>query len=131
MRKRSWCVLFQISVNHLQIYEIKLQISAIKLRHGNGVGNTFSALTLLVGRQERHPACKKMGRWWRWALVSPDGVAPSQMVSVSASVNLPCSIQSRSSLLAPAHPSGPGKRAVKRLWCGAVIKLHIFNLFCK
>ena len=27
--------------------------------------------------------------WWRWALVSPDGVAPSQMVSVSASVNLP------------------------------------------
>jgi len=30
-----------------------------------------------------------MGGWWRWALVSPDGVAPSQMVDVSASVNLP------------------------------------------
>jgi len=29
------------------------------------------------------------GGWWRWALVSPDGVAPSRMVSVSASVNLP------------------------------------------
>jgi len=29
------------------------------------------------------------GGWWSWALVSPDGVAPSQMVSVSASVNLP------------------------------------------
>jgi len=29
------------------------------------------------------------GGWWRWALVSPDEVAPSQMVSVSASVNLP------------------------------------------
>jgi len=29
------------------------------------------------------------GGWWRWALVSPDGVAPSQMVVVSASVNLP------------------------------------------
>jgi len=28
-------------------------------------------------------------RWWRWALISPDGVAPSQMVGVSASVNLP------------------------------------------
>ena len=27
--------------------------------------------------------------WWRWALVSPDGVAPSRMVGVSASVNLP------------------------------------------
>jgi len=30
-----------------------------------------------------------MAGWWRWALVSPDGVAPSQMVSVSVSVNLP------------------------------------------
>jgi len=28
------------------------------------------------------------GGWWRWALLSPDGVAPSWMVSVSASVNL-------------------------------------------
>jgi len=27
-----------------------------------------------------------------------------------------CTIKSRSSLLAPAHPDGPGKRAVKRLW---------------
>jgi len=30
-----------------------------------------------------------MVRWWRWAPVSQDGVAPSRMVSVSASVNLP------------------------------------------
>ena len=30
-----------------------------------------------------------MGGWWRWALVSPDGVAPSWMVGVSASINLP------------------------------------------
>jgi len=35
-------------------------------------------LTLLVGRQEGH-----------LTLVSPDGVAPSRMVDVSASVNLP------------------------------------------
>jgi len=48
----------------------------------------FSALTLLVGQQEGHPACKKMGGQWRWALVSPDGVAPSRIVGVSASVNL-------------------------------------------
>jgi len=39
------------------------------------------------------------------------------------SVSLPLltllsTIKSRSSLLAPAHPDGPGKRAVKRLWCG-------------
>ena len=47
-----------------------------------------SALTLLVGQQEGHPACKN-GGWWRWALVSLDGVVPSQVVGVSASVNLP------------------------------------------
>jgi len=44
---------------------------------------------LLARRQEEHPACKNMEGWWRQALVSPDGVAPSRMVSVSASVNLP------------------------------------------
>jgi len=43
---------------------------------------------LLVGRQEGYPARKKYGGWRRWALVSPDGVAPSRMVSVFASVNL-------------------------------------------
>ena len=42
----------------------------------------------LDGRKGIRPV-KNMGGWWRWALVSPDGVAPSQMVSVSASVNLP------------------------------------------
>jgi len=70
----------------------------------------FSALALLVGRQEGHPACEKHGGWCRWALVNPNGVAPSRMVSVPASVNLPCTIKSRSSLLAPAHLGGPGKR---------------------
>jgi len=45
-------------------------------------------LTLLVGRQEGHPACKKI-----WGMVEvgtggPDGVAPRRMVSVSASVDL-------------------------------------------
>jgi len=33
---------------------------------------------------------------------------------------LPCAIKSRSSLLAPAHPGGPGKRAVKG--CGGVYR---------
>ena len=41
----------------------------------------FSALTLLVGRLEGHRAVK-YGGWWRWALTSPDEVAPSRMVDV-------------------------------------------------
>ena len=30
----------------------------------------------------------------------------------------PCTVKFRSSLLAPAHRGGPGKRAVERMWCG-------------
>ena len=40
----------------------------------------------LGGRKGIQPV--KNGGWWRWALVSPDGVAPSRMVGVSVSVNL-------------------------------------------
>jgi len=71
--------------------------------------DAFSALTLLVGRQEEHPACKKYGGERRWALVSPDGVAPLPLLI------FPCTMKSRSSLLAPAHPGGPRKRAIKWL----------------
>jgi len=38
------------------------------------------------GRKGIRPV--KNGGWW-WALVSLDGVVPSRMVGVSASVNLP------------------------------------------
>jgi len=74
----------------------------------------FGALT--VGRQEGHPACKKMGdggggQWldrmeWRpagWSVYLPLLIFPR-------------TIKSRRSLLAPTHPGGPGKRAVKWLW---------------
>jgi len=39
----------------------------------------------------------------------------------------PCTIKSISSLLAPAHPGGPGKRAVKRLWCVVVVPRAVFG----
>jgi len=58
----------------------------------------------------------KNGWWWRWALVSPDGVAPSRMVGVSASVNLPLHHKVQKFSSGTAHPGGPEKRAVKRLW---------------
>ena len=41
----------------------------------------------LGGRKGIRPV--KNGGWWRLALVGPDGVAPSRMVCVSASINLP------------------------------------------
>jgi len=39
----------------------------------------------------------------------------------------PCTIKSISSLLAPARPGGPGKMAVKRLWCGVVVPRAVFG----
>jgi len=41
----------------------------------------------LGGRKGIRPV--KNGGWWRWALLSPDGVAPSRMIGVSAFVSLP------------------------------------------
>ena len=71
----------------------------------------FIALTLLVGQQEGHPV-----------LVSPDGVAPSWMVSVSASVNLPLHHkvqQFPSSTGSPGWSRKKGRKTVV-MWCGEV-----------
>jgi len=59
-----------------------------------------------------------MGQWWRWALLSPDGVAPSRMVNVSASANLPLHYNVQKFSSGTGSPGWPGKRAIKRLWCG-------------
>jgi len=82
----------------------------------------FSALTLLVGRHEGHLACKKMGRW-RWALVSPDGVAPSRMVGVSASFNLLLHHKVQKFSSGTGSPGWSWKKAVKRLlwWSPQVV----------
>jgi len=43
----------------------------------------------------------------------------------------PCTMKSRSSLLAAAHPGGPGKRAVKQLWvCVCVFVSQYLALHC-
>jgi len=77
----------------------------------------FSALTLLVGWQEGHAACKKYGedgggRHW---LVRMEWHPAGWLVCLPLLIS-PCTIKSRSSLLTPAHPDGPGKTAVKWLW---------------
>ena len=74
---------------------------------------------LLVGQKEGHPAYRNMGEWWRWALVSPDGVAPSQMVGVSASVNLPLhhKVQKFSSGIgSPGWSRKKGRKNVVVVW---------------
>ena len=60
------------------------------------------------------------GHWLVWMEWRPPGWSVCLPLLIS-----PCTINSRSSLLAPAHPGSPGKRAVKRLWCGGVGSVDI------
>jgi len=80
----------------------------------------FSALTLLVGRQ-KGPSKKIWGGGGggHW-LVRMEWRPAGWSVCVPLLI-FSCTIKYRSSLLAPAHPGSPGKRAVKRLWCGVVV----------
>ena len=51
-------------------------------------------------------------------MVSLDGVVPSRMVRVSASVNLPLHHKVQKFSSGTGSPGWSRKRAVKRLWCG-------------
>ena len=77
----------------------------------------FSALTLLVGRQEGHPACKKL-EWWGAGM--PICLERSTDLHVAQLMPLPLTVSCFSKIhigftfLVPAHPGSPGQRAVKR-----------------
>jgi len=89
----------------------------------------FSALTLLVGRQEGHPACKQVGDGGGgYSLVRLEWRQAGLSVYLSLLI-FPCTIKSRSSLLALAHLGCPRKRAVKWLWWLLVFErfLHLCN----
>jgi len=60
-----------------------------------------------------------MGGWWRWALLSPDGVAPSRMVGVSASVNLPLHHKVQKFSSGTGSPGWSQKKGRKTVvvWC--------------
>ena len=82
---------------------------------------TFRALTLLVGQQEGHPACKKLSggvlAWLSvWSTVQTCKW-PSWCHCHSLSL---ASVKSR--LVVPAHPGSPGQRAVKQV-CVCVMKV--------
>ena len=78
---------------------------------------TFSALMLLVGRQEGHPACKKLnGEMLAWLPVwSKVQTHMGQLMPLPLTVSCFSKIQIGFSFLVLAHPGSPGKRAVKRV----------------
>jgi len=78
----------------------------------------FSALMLLVGRQEGHPACKKTE--WRDAglvicLERGADLHMAQLMPLPLTVSCFSKIQIGFTFLVPAHLGIPRKRAVKRV----------------
>ena len=79
--------------------------------------DAFSALTLLVGRQEGNPACKT--EWWGAGVVicleQGADLHMAQLMPLPLTVSCFSQIQICFTFLVPAHPGSPGQRAVKRM----------------
>ena len=78
--------------------------------------DAFSALTLLVGWQEGHPACKKTERWGTGMVICLERGADlhmAQLMPLPLTVSCFSKVQTGFTFLVPAHPGSPGKRAVK------------------
>ena len=77
----------------------------------------FSALTLLVGRQEGHPACKKT-EWWGAGMVvcwSEVQTCMVQLMPLPLTVSCFSKIRIGFTFLVPAHLGISGKRVVTRV----------------
>jgi len=73
----------------------------------------FSALTLLVGRQEGHPACKKTEWWGAGVVICMERGADlhmAQLMPLPLNVSCFSKIQIGFTFLVPAHPGRPGQR---------------------
>jgi len=87
---------------------------------------SFSALTLLVGRQEGHPACKKL-EWWGAGMVicleQDVDLHMAQLMPLPLTASCFSKIQIGFTFLVLAHLGSPGKRAVKRVCvCGVTVE---------
>ena len=72
-----------------------------------GGRNAFSALTLLVGRQEGHPACKKTEQWGAGVVICLERGADlhtAQLMPLPLAVSCSSKIQIGFTFLIPAHP---------------------------
>jgi len=75
--------------------------------------SAFSALTLLVGRQEGHPACKKTEWWGTGVVICLERGADlhvAQLMPLPFTVSCSSKIQIGFTFLVPAHPGFLEKR---------------------
>jgi len=67
----------------------------------------LSALTLLVGRHEEHPACDVRCKWFAYG--------PADATATPSSLSCFIKIQTDLTFLVPAYSGCPGKEAVEQL----------------
>ena len=80
----------------------------------------FSALTLLVGRQEGHPACKKLEWWGTGVVICLERGADfhmAQLMPLALTVSCFSKIQIGFTFLVPAHLGCPGKGPLNGCCC--------------
>ena len=73
----------------------------------------FSALTLLVERQEGHPACKKTEWWGAGVVICLERCADlhmAQLMPLLLTISCFSKIQIGFTFLVPAHPGNSGQR---------------------
>jgi len=75
-------------------------------------------LTLLLGRQEGHPACKKTEQWGAGMVICLErdaGLHMAQLMPLPLTVSCSNKIQIGFTFLVLAHLGSPGQRAVSGL----------------
>jgi len=80
----------------------------------------FSALTLLVGRQEGHPACKKTEWWGAGVVICLERGADlhmAQLMPLPLTVSCFSKIQIGFTFLVLANPGSPGKGPLNGCVC--------------
>jgi len=86
-------------------------------------------LTLLVGWQEGHPACKETEQWGAGVVICLERGADlhvAQLMPLPLTVSCFSEIQTGFTFLVPAHPGSPGKKPLKG--CVCVLSLLLFKI---
>jgi len=90
----------------------------------------FSALMLLVGQQDGHPACKKTEWWGAGVVICLERGADlhiAMLMPVPLTVSCFSEIQIGFTFLVAAHPGSPRKRAIKWVCvCVMFVHVHVF-----
>jgi len=117
---------------------VSLDVSTVllgRLHCGNIQRLAFSALALLFGRQEGHPACKKLSAWWGAGVVicleRGADLHMAQLMPLPLPVSCFSKIQIGFTFLVPAHPGSPGQRSVKWACVCGNIQIGAYCLYLR